>query len=175
MTEPLTWDKYIVFICSDVKFFPLSLGHRVNDGLWHSVSLDTRSLQITLTVDNEPASTIEQWEQLEARGSIYFGGQWMLKVRLNWKDTLICLSCYIQYQKKLLNGFWYPPACQDKDLCTWCVISTQAVPQRSVRTWLWPSRAACASYPSTASQSTSITSSKDCLEFIMKFSLTPAT
>ncbi|KAM9347809.1 contactin-associated protein-like 5 [Symphorus nematophorus] len=51
-----------------------SAGHRVNDGLWHSVSLDTRSLQITLTLDNEPASTIEQWEQLEARGSFYFGG-----------------------------------------------------------------------------------------------------
>uniref|UniRef100_A0A8P4GQ38 Contactin associated protein-like 5a n=1 Tax=Dicentrarchus labrax TaxID=13489 RepID=A0A8P4GQ38_DICLA len=51
-----------------------SAGHRVNDGLWHSVSLDTRSLQITLTLDNEAASTIEQWEQLEARGSFYFGG-----------------------------------------------------------------------------------------------------
>ncbi|TMS06629.1 Contactin-associated protein-like 5, partial [Larimichthys crocea] len=49
-------------------------GHRVNDGLWHSVSLDTRSLQITLTLDSEPASTIEQWEQLEAGGSFYFGG-----------------------------------------------------------------------------------------------------
>ncbi|TKS67821.1 Contactin-associated protein-like 5 [Collichthys lucidus] len=50
------------------------IGHRVNDGLWHSVSLDARSLQITLTLDSEPASTIEQWEQLEAGGSFYFGG-----------------------------------------------------------------------------------------------------
>ncbi|XP_040004671.1 contactin-associated protein-like 5 [Xiphias gladius] len=49
-------------------------GHRVNDGLWHSVSLDTRSLQITLTLDNEPASIIEKWEQLEDKGSFYFGG-----------------------------------------------------------------------------------------------------
>ncbi|XP_040912296.1 contactin-associated protein-like 5 [Toxotes jaculatrix] len=49
-------------------------GYRVNDGLWHSVSVDTRSLQITLTLDNEPASTIEKWEQLEARGSFYLGG-----------------------------------------------------------------------------------------------------
>ncbi|CAK6981274.1 contactin-associated protein-like 5 [Scomber scombrus] len=49
-------------------------GHRVNDGLWHSVSLDTRSLRISLTLDNEPASTTEQWEQLEPRGSFYFGG-----------------------------------------------------------------------------------------------------
>lgn len=55
--------------------FPLSLGHTVNDGLWHSVSLDTRSLQITVILDNEPAFTIEQWGQLEARGSFYFGGQ----------------------------------------------------------------------------------------------------
>uniref|UniRef100_A0A671Z3C7 Contactin associated protein family member 5 n=1 Tax=Sparus aurata TaxID=8175 RepID=A0A671Z3C7_SPAAU len=51
-----------------------SPGHRVNDGLWHSVSLDTRNLQITLTVDNEPSSAIELWEQLESKGSFYFGG-----------------------------------------------------------------------------------------------------
>ncbi|KAM3862428.1 contactin-associated protein-like 5 [Diretmus argenteus] len=52
----------------------VSTGHRVNDGLWHSVSLDTRNLQITLTLDNEPASTIELWEQLESRDNFYFGG-----------------------------------------------------------------------------------------------------
>ncbi|XP_074550653.1 contactin-associated protein-like 5 [Halichoeres trimaculatus] len=51
-----------------------SAGHRVNDGLWHTVSLDTRGLQISLTLDSEPASTLEQWEQPEARGSFYFGG-----------------------------------------------------------------------------------------------------
>lgn len=60
---------------SDTKYFNVSTGHRVNDGLWHSVSLDTRSLQVSLTLDNEPASTIEQWEQLEPRGNFYFGGQ----------------------------------------------------------------------------------------------------
>lgn len=73
-------DNDTVFIGSDVEPFPLFVGHRVNDGLWHSVSLDTRSLHITLTLDSEPAATIEQWEQLEARGSFYFGGVWMLKV-----------------------------------------------------------------------------------------------
>uniref|UniRef100_A0A3B4GBV9 Contactin associated protein like 5 n=1 Tax=Pundamilia nyererei TaxID=303518 RepID=A0A3B4GBV9_9CICH len=46
----------------------------VSDGLWHSVSLDGRNLQITLTVDNEPSSTIELWEQVQSRGSLYFGG-----------------------------------------------------------------------------------------------------
>ncbi|XP_042350585.1 contactin-associated protein-like 5 [Plectropomus leopardus] len=51
-----------------------SAGHRVNDGLWHSASLDTRSLQISLTLDNEPPSTIEQREQVEASGNFYFGG-----------------------------------------------------------------------------------------------------
>ncbi|XP_069580049.1 contactin-associated protein-like 5 isoform X1 [Brachyistius frenatus] len=51
-----------------------SAGHRVNDGLWHTVSLDTRSRQISLTLDNELPSTIDQWEQLEATGSFYFGG-----------------------------------------------------------------------------------------------------
>uniref|UniRef100_A0A8P4K725 Contactin associated protein-like 5a n=1 Tax=Dicentrarchus labrax TaxID=13489 RepID=A0A8P4K725_DICLA len=48
--------------------------HRVNNGLWHSVSLDTKNLQITLTVDGEPSSAIELWEQLESRGNFYFGG-----------------------------------------------------------------------------------------------------
>ncbi|XP_074513894.1 contactin-associated protein-like 5 [Sebastes fasciatus] len=51
-----------------------SAGHRVNDGLWHSVSLNTRDLQITLTVDGEPSSTIELWEQLESRDNFNFGG-----------------------------------------------------------------------------------------------------
>ncbi|XP_026231482.1 contactin-associated protein-like 5 [Anabas testudineus] len=52
----------------------VSAGHRVDDGLWHSVSLGTRNLQVTLTVDSEPSSTIELWEQLESRGNFYFGG-----------------------------------------------------------------------------------------------------
>uniref|UniRef100_A0A3B4GG89 Contactin associated protein like 5 n=1 Tax=Pundamilia nyererei TaxID=303518 RepID=A0A3B4GG89_9CICH len=52
----------------------VSAGERVSDGLWHSVSLDGRNLQITLTVDNEPSSTIELWEQVQSRGSLYFGG-----------------------------------------------------------------------------------------------------
>ncbi|TKS67665.1 Contactin-associated protein-like 5 [Collichthys lucidus] len=52
----------------------VSAGHKVNDGLWHSVSLDTRNLHITLTVDGETSSTIELWEQLESRGSFYVGG-----------------------------------------------------------------------------------------------------
>uniref|UniRef100_A0AAQ6ILN1 Contactin associated protein-like 5a n=1 Tax=Anabas testudineus TaxID=64144 RepID=A0AAQ6ILN1_ANATE len=47
---------------------------RLDDGLWHSVSLGTRNLQVTLTVDSEPSSTIELWEQLESRGNFYFGG-----------------------------------------------------------------------------------------------------
>uniref|UniRef100_A0A3B4XHD2 Contactin-associated protein-like 5 n=1 Tax=Seriola lalandi dorsalis TaxID=1841481 RepID=A0A3B4XHD2_SERLL len=51
-----------------------SAGYRVNDGLWHSVNLDTRGLQITLILDSEPATTIEKWEQLEAIGNFYFGG-----------------------------------------------------------------------------------------------------
>uniref|UniRef100_A0A8D3A950 Contactin associated protein-like 5a n=1 Tax=Scophthalmus maximus TaxID=52904 RepID=A0A8D3A950_SCOMX len=45
-----------------------------NDGLWHSVSLDAGSLQVTLAVDGEPSSTTELWEPAELRGSFYFGG-----------------------------------------------------------------------------------------------------
>uniref|UniRef100_A0A669BEW9 Contactin associated protein family member 5 n=1 Tax=Oreochromis niloticus TaxID=8128 RepID=A0A669BEW9_ORENI len=52
----------------------LRLTLHISDGLWHSVSLDARNLQITLTVDNEPSSTIELWEQVQSRGSFYFGG-----------------------------------------------------------------------------------------------------
>ncbi|XP_035459985.2 contactin-associated protein-like 5 [Scophthalmus maximus] len=51
-----------------------STGLRVSDGLWHSVSLDAGSLQVTLAVDGEPSSTTELWEPAELRGSFYFGG-----------------------------------------------------------------------------------------------------
>uniref|UniRef100_A0A4W6G0J8 Contactin associated protein-like 5a n=1 Tax=Lates calcarifer TaxID=8187 RepID=A0A4W6G0J8_LATCA len=47
---------------------------RQNDGLWHSVSLDTRNLQMALTVDGEPSTTTELWEQVESKGNFYFGG-----------------------------------------------------------------------------------------------------
>uniref|UniRef100_A0AAQ6AJ42 Contactin associated protein-like 5a n=1 Tax=Amphiprion ocellaris TaxID=80972 RepID=A0AAQ6AJ42_AMPOC len=49
-------------------------GHRVSDGLWHSVRLDTRNLHISLTVDGEPSSNIELWEPVESRGNFFFGG-----------------------------------------------------------------------------------------------------
>ncbi|KAM8855889.1 contactin-associated protein-like 5 isoform 2-T2 [Spinachia spinachia] len=49
-------------------------GHRVNDGLWHSVSVNARNQQLTLTVDGEPPAAIELWEQLEAEGNVNFGG-----------------------------------------------------------------------------------------------------
>ncbi|XP_068428009.1 contactin-associated protein-like 5 [Clinocottus analis] len=51
-----------------------STGQGVSDGLWHSVSLNTRSRQVSLTADGEPAVTIELWEQLEAGGNFNFGG-----------------------------------------------------------------------------------------------------
>ncbi|XP_038157365.1 contactin-associated protein-like 5 [Cyprinodon tularosa] len=52
----------------------VSAGRRVNDGLWHTVSLTSRNLQITLSVDGEPSSKVELWETVESRGSFYFGG-----------------------------------------------------------------------------------------------------
>uniref|UniRef100_A0A3Q1BB99 Contactin associated protein-like 5a n=1 Tax=Amphiprion ocellaris TaxID=80972 RepID=A0A3Q1BB99_AMPOC len=45
-----------------------------DDGLWHSVRLDTRNLHISLTVDGEPSSNIELWEPVESRGNFFFGG-----------------------------------------------------------------------------------------------------
>lgn len=52
----------------------VSAGHRVNDGLWHTVSVDARNLQVSLNLDSEPPATIELWEQLEAKGAFNFGG-----------------------------------------------------------------------------------------------------
>ncbi|KAL0963898.1 hypothetical protein UPYG_G00315090 [Umbra pygmaea] len=52
----------------------VSTGHRVNDGLWHSVSLSSRGVQVTVTLDNEPPSTIDLEDHMEAADSIYFGG-----------------------------------------------------------------------------------------------------
>uniref|UniRef100_A0AAY4AYS3 Contactin-associated protein-like 5 n=1 Tax=Denticeps clupeoides TaxID=299321 RepID=A0AAY4AYS3_9TELE len=51
-----------------------SIGQKVNDGLWHSVSLSTRGLQISMTLDSEPASTIQLLENLELDKSLFFGG-----------------------------------------------------------------------------------------------------
>lgn len=54
---------------------PVFAGQRVNDGLWHSVSLSTRGLQIIMTLDNEPASSMQLEDFLEPRDSYYFGGK----------------------------------------------------------------------------------------------------
>uniref|UniRef100_A0A8B9LFK3 Contactin associated protein-like 5a n=1 Tax=Astyanax mexicanus TaxID=7994 RepID=A0A8B9LFK3_ASTMX len=59
---------------SDFKTSEVSTGQRVNDGLWHLVSLSTRDLQMTMTLDNEPASSIQLEDNLEPRDSYYFGG-----------------------------------------------------------------------------------------------------
>lgn len=72
-------------------------GQRVNDGLWHSVSLDSRDLHIALGLDAEPPSTVELWQQLEPRGNIYFGGTVVFlcffKIRLYcaW-EVRVCFS-----------------------------------------------------------------------------------
>uniref|UniRef100_A0A671PQ25 Contactin-associated protein-like 5 n=1 Tax=Sinocyclocheilus anshuiensis TaxID=1608454 RepID=A0A671PQ25_9TELE len=47
---------------------------RVNDGLWHSVSLNTRGLQIIMILDSEPASTIQLKSYLQPKDKHYFGG-----------------------------------------------------------------------------------------------------
>ncbi|XP_061580092.1 contactin-associated protein-like 5 [Cololabis saira] len=52
----------------------VSAGRTVNDGMWHSVSVTSRDLQILLTLDGEASSNIELWEHVESRGSFHFGG-----------------------------------------------------------------------------------------------------
>ncbi|XP_059355989.1 contactin-associated protein-like 5 [Carassius carassius] len=59
---------------STLKMSEVSAGQRVNDGLWHSVSLNARGLQIIMTLDSEPASTIQLKSYLEPKNKHYFGG-----------------------------------------------------------------------------------------------------
>lgn len=66
---------FFTLSCADVK---CRLGRRVNDGLWHSVSVTSRDLQLALTLDGEQSSNIELWEQVESKGSFHFGGRRLL-------------------------------------------------------------------------------------------------
>uniref|UniRef100_A0A8C1YM04 Contactin associated protein-like 5a n=1 Tax=Cyprinus carpio TaxID=7962 RepID=A0A8C1YM04_CYPCA len=59
---------------SALKMSEVSAGQRVNDGLWHSVSLNTRGLQIIMILDSEPASTIQLKNYLQPKDKHYFGG-----------------------------------------------------------------------------------------------------
>uniref|UniRef100_A0A8C7F8A5 Contactin associated protein family member 5 n=1 Tax=Oncorhynchus kisutch TaxID=8019 RepID=A0A8C7F8A5_ONCKI len=52
----------------------VSTGEGQDDGLWHSASLSSRGLQVTMTLDNEPSSTMELGDHMEAGDSLYFGG-----------------------------------------------------------------------------------------------------
>lgn len=57
----------------------------MNDGLWHSVSLNARGLQIVMTLDSEPASTIQLTNYLEPKDKHYFGGK---RVRIYFQKGL---------------------------------------------------------------------------------------
>lgn len=88
----------------------LPAGHRVNDGLWHTVSVDTRNLQISLTLDSEPPSTVELWEQPEAKGVLHFGGGLDSKLKRKCGYIYFCLlevrRIYwftILFEKRLLH------------------------------------------------------------------------
>ncbi|XP_014028887.1 contactin-associated protein-like 5 [Salmo salar] len=71
----------------------VSTGHRVNDGLWHSVSLSSQGLQVTTTLDNEPSSTIELGDHMEAGNSLYFGGCPSLNILGCENPTLAFQGC----------------------------------------------------------------------------------
>uniref|UniRef100_A0A8C1KKX5 Contactin associated protein-like 5a n=1 Tax=Cyprinus carpio TaxID=7962 RepID=A0A8C1KKX5_CYPCA len=67
LSSPLISGQDGCFILPETNFFGLThvievlaeIESRVNDGLWHSVSLNARGLQIIMTLDSEPASTIQ--------------------------------------------------------------------------------------------------------------------
>uniref|UniRef100_A0A8C7DLW9 Contactin associated protein family member 5 n=1 Tax=Oncorhynchus kisutch TaxID=8019 RepID=A0A8C7DLW9_ONCKI len=71
----------------------VSTGYRVNDGLWHSASLSSRGLQVTMTLDNEPSSTMELGDHMEAGDSLYFGGCPSLNVSGCENPTLAFQGC----------------------------------------------------------------------------------
>nr|XP_061826904.1 contactin-associated protein-like 5 [Nerophis lumbriciformis] len=53
----------------------VSPDYTVNDGLWHSVSLEARRFLISLKLDSEPSSQIEVSAlPLESKGTFHFGG-----------------------------------------------------------------------------------------------------
>lgn len=57
---------------------PVSLaGSNLNDGLWHSVSVNARRNRITLTLDNDAASPAQDTSQIQiySGNSYYFGGK----------------------------------------------------------------------------------------------------
>ncbi|XP_008582182.1 PREDICTED: contactin-associated protein-like 5, partial [Galeopterus variegatus] len=51
-------------------------GSNLNDGLWHSVSINARRNRITLTLDNDASSPAQDttWVQIYSGNSYYFGG-----------------------------------------------------------------------------------------------------
>ncbi|XP_041663114.1 contactin-associated protein-like 5 [Cheilinus undulatus] len=67
-------DNRLILNIDEKTALEISTGQQISDGLWHSVSLDTRDLQVSLTLDSEPASTMQRWELLEVQGGFYFGG-----------------------------------------------------------------------------------------------------
>ncbi|XP_077583555.1 contactin-associated protein-like 5 isoform X2 [Stigmatopora nigra] len=52
----------------------VSPDYTINDGVWHSVSLEMSNFLIRLTVDSEPLSEVELLETMDTKGSFYFGG-----------------------------------------------------------------------------------------------------
>ncbi|KAG9328237.1 hypothetical protein JZ751_015748, partial [Albula glossodonta] len=67
-------------------------GHGLNDGLWHSVSLSTRAIQVFLTLDSDPAVTMELVGHIDSGDSFFFGG---CPVTLN---TPACMNPTLAFQ-----------------------------------------------------------------------------
>lgn len=142
------------------RYLAVSTGHRVNDGLWHSASLSSRGLQVTMTLDNEPSSTMELGDHMEAGDSLYFGGKathtmsLVVCITVSWDQVLVVrfwCSFWRHYLKMYTgNAGWW----KYDDLATVFQSVSQVVrlwTSQAVRTPHWHSRGACVSSPSTAS------------------------
>ncbi|XP_030626430.1 contactin-associated protein-like 5 [Chanos chanos] len=52
----------------------ISIGQSLNNGQWHSVSVSVRELQASLSLDNEPASTMELRDHIQTGNTVLLGG-----------------------------------------------------------------------------------------------------
>ncbi|KAG5262097.1 hypothetical protein AALO_G00292190 [Alosa alosa] len=52
----------------------IAIGQSLSDGQWHTISISMRGLQVSLTLDSDPASTMELRDPAQPGSSILFGG-----------------------------------------------------------------------------------------------------
>ncbi|KAG5852888.1 hypothetical protein ANANG_G00067300 [Anguilla anguilla] len=89
-------------ISTVVQTMPLSAGHSLNDGQWHSVSLSARGQQVSLTLDDQPSWVMELGDHVDSGYDVFFGGCPMTQNNPGCKNpTLAFQGCMRQM---FING-----------------------------------------------------------------------